>query len=136
MVEFIPFYRPEINDEDIDRVVSALKSGWLSKGPKVIEFEENLKEYLNTEHVVSCNSGTAALHLALLSLGVGLEDEVIVPSFTFCSSVNVIMHVGAKPVFVDIDEENLCLDLQDVKRKITKKRKQLLQFTLLDIRLN
>ncbi|PFJ23318.1 DegT/DnrJ/EryC1/StrS family aminotransferase, partial [Bacillus cereus] len=98
MVEFIPFYRPEINDEDIERVVSALKSGWLSKGPKVIEFEENLKEYLNTEHVVSCNSGTAALHLALLSLGVGLEDEVIVPSFTFCSSVNVIMHVGAKPV--------------------------------------
>ena len=90
------------------------------KGPKVIEFEENLKEYLNTEHVVSCNSGTAALHLALLSLGVGLEDEVIVPSFTFCSSVNVIMHVGAKPVFVDIDEENLCLDLQDVKRKSLK----------------
>lgn len=124
--DFIPFYKAEITQQDINGVVDALESGWISKGPKVIEFEEKLASFLNAKHVVTCNSGTAALHMSLLSMGIGPGDEVIVPSFTFCSSVNVILHVGAKPVFVDIDEENLCLNISDVKSKINNRTKAII----------
>ncbi|UYO31421.1 DegT/DnrJ/EryC1/StrS family aminotransferase [Bacillus halotolerans] len=107
----------------METVAETIKSGWISKGPKVIEFEKKLGEYLGAEHVISCNSGTAALHMALLALGVGEGDEVIVPSFTFCSSVNVILHVGATPVFADICEDDLCIDPADVRQKLSPRTK-------------
>ncbi|WP_434813985.1 DegT/DnrJ/EryC1/StrS family aminotransferase [Bacillus halotolerans] len=108
-----------MTNEELETVAETIKSGWISKGPKVIEFEKKLGEYLGAEHVISCNSGTAALHMALLALGVGEGDEVIVPSFTFCSSVNVILHVGATPVFADICEDDLCIDPEDVRQKLS-----------------
>nr|WP_142389203.1 DegT/DnrJ/EryC1/StrS family aminotransferase [Bacillus halotolerans] len=120
---FISFHRPDITNEELETVAETIKSGWISKGPKVIEFEKKLGEYLGAEHVISCNSGTAALHMALLALGVGEGDEVIVPSFTFCSSVNVILHVGATPVFADICEDDLCIDPEDVRQKLSPRTK-------------
>ncbi|MBJ7571665.1 DegT/DnrJ/EryC1/StrS family aminotransferase [Bacillus halotolerans] len=120
---FISFHRPDITNEELETVAETIKSGWISKGPKVIEFEKKLGEYLGAEHVISCNSGTAALHMALLALGVGEGDEVIVPSFTFCSSVNVILHVGATPVFADICEDDLCIDPADVRQKLSPRTK-------------
>ncbi|WP_240939789.1 DegT/DnrJ/EryC1/StrS family aminotransferase [Bacillus tequilensis] len=121
--QFISFHRPDITNEELETVAETIKSGWISKGPKVIEFEKKLGEYLGAEHVISCNSGTAALHMALLALGVGEGDEVIVPSFTFCSSVNVILHVGATPVFADICEGDLCIDPEDVRQKLSPRTK-------------
>ncbi|OBA02689.1 UDP-4-amino-4,6-dideoxy-N-acetyl-beta-L-altrosamine transaminase [Bacillus subtilis] len=112
-----------MTNEELETVAETIKSGWISKGPKVIEFEKKLGEYLGAEHVISCNSGTAALHMALLALGVGEGDEVIVPSFTFCSSVNVILHVGATPVFADICEKDLCIDPEDVRQKLSPRTK-------------
>ncbi len=120
---FLPFARPDIDQEDIDCVVEALRSGWLSKGPRVLEFEERLGEFIGASHVVSCSSCTAALHLALLVSGIGPGDEVIVPSFTFCASANVIVHVGATPVFADIEEGTYCIDVADVRSKITPRTK-------------
>lgn len=119
---------PEITDEDIAGVVEAMKSGWISKGPKVLEFEEKLAEFIGVDktNVVACNSGTAALHLALLSLGIHEGDEVIVPSFTFCATVNVVEHVGAKPVFVDINEVDYCLDIHQIEEKINEKTKAII----------
>ncbi|MBU2658631.1 DegT/DnrJ/EryC1/StrS family aminotransferase [Bacillus cabrialesii] len=121
--QFISFHRPDITNEELETVAETIKSGWISKGPKVIEFEKKLGEYLGAEHVISCNSGTAALHMALLALGIGEGDEVIVPSFTFCSSVNVILHVGATPVFADICEDDLCIDPEDVRQKLSPRTK-------------
>lgn len=126
MKDFIPFYKADITKSDIDGVVDALESGWISKGPKVIEFEGKIASFLSTENVVSCSSGTSALHLSLLSMGIGPGDEVIVPSFTFCSSVNVILHVGAKPVFVDINEEDFCININEVKSRINNRTKAII----------
>jgi perosamine synthetase len=120
---FLPFARPDMDQEDIDLVVDALRSGWLSKGPRVLEFEKRLGEFIDAPHVVACSSCTAALHLALLVSNIGPGDEVIVPSFTFCASANVIVHVGATPVFADIDEGTFCIDVADVRSKITPRTK-------------
>lgn len=123
---FLPFAKPDIDQDDIKGVVDVLESGWLSKGPKVIEFEKKLSDYLDVPHVIACNSGTSALHLAMLAGKIGPGDEVIVPSLTFCSSANVIIHVGATPVFADVDDKTLCIDPNDAYRKITDKTKAIL----------
>lgn len=124
----VPFAIPEITNEDIEAVTDALKSGWLSKGPKVTEFEAKIADYLGVspENVVACNSGTAALHLAVMGLELDAGDEVIVPSYTFSATVNVIEHVGAKPVFADIDSDTLCIDVTKVEQLITSKTKAII----------
>jgi len=117
---------PVIDQDDIDGVVAVLKSGHLSLGPKIVEFEESFKKYTGNTHAIACSSGTAALHMILLGMGIGKGDEVIVPSFTFVSSVSTILHVGATPVYVDIDPETYCLDPQDVDAKITENTKAIM----------
>lgn len=106
----IPLSAPDITEEEIEAVVSVLRSPRLSLGPKLEEFEHAMAEYVGSEHAVGVSSGTAGLHLALLALGVGPGDEVIVPSFTFVAVANAVRYVGAVPVFADIDAESLNLD--------------------------
>lgn len=100
--ENIPFAVPAIGQDEIEEVVDSLESGWITTGPKVRQFEEAFAEYVNAEHAVATNSCTAGLHLALKVLGVGPGDEVIVPTMTFCATANVVLHLGADPVLVDV----------------------------------
>ncbi|MFH1741618.1 MAG: DegT/DnrJ/EryC1/StrS aminotransferase family protein [bacterium] len=119
----IPVFRPSITDEEIQAVSEVLRSGWLGLGPKTKEFEDALKAYFGVPEVVALNSGTAALHLALRVLDIGPGDEVIVPTITFVSTAHVVEYCGAHVVFADIDEETLCVNPDDVRRKISGKTK-------------
>jgi dTDP-4-amino-4,6-dideoxygalactose transaminase len=99
-VDFAP---PDLGEREIDEVVAALRSGWLSTGPRVQRFEQAFADYVGTPHAVAVNSCTAALHLSLLVSGIGPGDEVVTTPLTFCATANVIVHAGATPVFADID---------------------------------
>jgi perosamine synthetase len=112
--------------DEIDAVVKVLKSEWLTMGPKTEEFERALEKYLGASSVVAVNNGTAALHLALLGLEVGAEDEVIVTPQTFVACANAILYTGARPVFVDVDPETWNLNPDLVRKAITKNTKALL----------
>ena len=90
----------ELDEEDIQAVMEVLRSGRLALGPKTQEFEQMIADYVGVKHAIAVNSGTSALHLIVRSLGIGPGDEVPVPSFTFASSVNVIIYEGATPVFI------------------------------------
>jgi len=103
--KFIPFSPPWIGEEEINEVVDTLKSDWITTGPKVIKFEEEFCRYFNSPSALALNSCTAALHTALVTLGIGPGDEVVTTPMTFCASVNVIEHVGAKPVLVDVESD-------------------------------
>lgn len=122
----IPYAQPSIGEEEIQEVIDTLKSGWLSTGPKTLQFEKSFAEYVGVKHAIGLTSCTAALHLALLAHRIGPGDEVIVPSFTFAASVNTIIHVGATPVFADISEHTYILDIEDVERRITLKTKAII----------
>ena len=124
--DVIPLSRPDITEKEIEAVSSVLRSGFLSLGPKLVEFEEQMSSFVEKKHVVAVNSGTSALFLALLSRGIGPGDEVIVPSFTFIATVNVVKHVGAIPVFADINEEDYNLNPQSVEELINEKTKAII----------
>ncbi len=102
---FLPFSLPTIGEEEIAEVVDALRSGWVTTGPKTKRFEEQLAAYVGTGLALAVNSCTAGLHIALSALGIRPGDEVIVPTLTFCSTANVVVHLGARPVFVDVGED-------------------------------
>ena len=116
---FIPPARPEIGDAEIDAAVRVLRSGMVVQGPEVRAFEEEFSPHVGGAHCVAVNSGTSALHLALLAMGIGPGDEVLVPSFSFAASANAIRLVGADPVFVDIDPASFCLDPSAAEAAIT-----------------
>ena len=102
---FLPYAMPLIEDTDINEVVETLKSGWAAKGPRTLVFENRFAAYVGAKHAIAMNSATAALHIALIAGGIKPGDEVITTSMTFAATVNTIVHVGAIPVFVDIDPE-------------------------------
>jgi len=120
---FLVFGSPLIEEEEIEEVVDSLRSGWLSTGPKVAKFEEMFKEYIGCQHSMAVNSCTAGLHLAMLVSGVEAGDEVITSPMTFAATANVIAHVGAKPLFVDIDKTTMNIDPNLIERRITRKTK-------------
>src|SRR5271168_5261726 len=122
----IPLSAPDIDEDDIAAVVRVLRTSQLSLGPVLGEFESCFAEYVGTPAAVAVSSGTAGLHLALLALGIGVGDEVIVPSFTFIAAANAIRYVGAVPVFVDIDPITLNMDPQCVDRAITSRTRALM----------
>lgn len=124
--DFIIFGSPNIGQEEIDEVVDCLKSGWLSTGPRVAKFEEAFGRYVGVKHALAVNSCTAGLHLSLLAAGVGAGDEVITTPLTFAATANAIVHVGARPVFVDVREEDMNLDVSQVEAAITPKTKAIM----------
>lgn len=122
---FLPFSRPTIEQEEIDEVVDSLKSGWITTGPKVTRFEEKIAKYVDADHAVALNSGTAGLHVALLALGIGPGDEVITTPMTFAATVNMILAVGATPVLVDIDRHTMNLQPELVGKALTPRTRAL-----------
>lgn len=123
--DFLPFALPSIGDEEIAEVVDTLKSGWVTTGPKVKRFEGQFAEFVQTGNALAVNSCTAGLHTALAALGVGPGDEVILPTFTFCATANVVVHLGAKPVLVDIGDD-LEIDPKAVEARITPRTKAIM----------
>lgn len=120
----IPLFKIYWDEEDVRAVNSVIKRGmYWAAGPEVRDFEREISEYIGTKYCVAFNSGTSALHAALLAHRIGRGDEVIVPSFTFIATANAPLFVGAKPVFADIEEETFGLDPEDVESKITEKTK-------------
>jgi dTDP-4-amino-4,6-dideoxygalactose transaminase len=122
----IPFAPPSIGDAEVDAVVAALRSGWLTTGPQVAAFERAFADYTGAAHAVAVNSGTAALHLSLLAAGVGPGDEVVTTPLTFCATANAIIHTGATPVFADVDPDTFNLDPALAARAITPRTRALL----------
>lgn len=119
-----PVYQPSMKGNELKYVTECIESTWISsKGKYVAAFEHSFADYLQAKFATSVCNGTVALHLALLTLGIGPEDEVIVPTFTYIASVNVILYVGATPVFVDSLPDTWQIDYKDVEKKITPKTK-------------
>lgn len=118
---FLPFSQPTIGQEEIDEVADTLRSSWITTGPKTKGFEARFAEYVGAPggECLMLSSCTAGLHLALAALGVGPGDEVIVPSLTFAATANVVVHLGATPVLVDIEPETMCVDPERVEEAIT-----------------
>lgn len=122
-MKLIRVSKPVIGKEELAEVKDSLESGWLTAGPKVARFEEELSKYLGVKYVVSTSSCTAAFHLLLVALGIGPGDEVITPSLTYTSLGNVLINIGAKPVFVDIDPQTLTINASEIEKKITQRTK-------------
>lgn len=122
----IPISKPYVTQAEKDAVLEVLDSGMLAQGPRVAEFEKKFAEVCGAPHAVATSSGTTGLHLALLANGIGEGDEVITSSFTFIASVNSILFTGAKPVFVDIDEETFNINPGLLEDVITEKTKAIM----------
>ncbi|MDT3306361.1 DegT/DnrJ/EryC1/StrS family aminotransferase [Shewanella vaxholmensis] len=125
MMDFLPFALPEIGDEEINEVVDSLRSGWVTTGPKAKRFEEAFTSFLGGNGIesISVNSATSGLHLALEAVGVGPGDEVIVPTYTFTATAEIVRYLGATPVMVDVDEHTFNMTAAHFERAITHKTK-------------
>ena len=117
---------PVTGEEEWLALKEPLETGWLTSGPKVREFENLFAELHEVKHAVACTSATTALHLSMASLGIGEDDEVIVPAFTWVSTANVVEYQGAKPVFVDISTESFNLNHEKLAEKITSRTKAII----------
>lgn len=118
--------RPYIPDEAIEKCIEVLRSGNLVQGLYAEKFEQAISDYLDVKHAMVVSSGTAALHLSLIALGIGPGDEVIVPAFSFPATANVVELVGAKPVFVDIKLDDFCIDASFIESVITNNTKAII----------
>jgi dTDP-4-amino-4,6-dideoxygalactose transaminase len=120
---FLSFQPPAIGEEEIEAVAETMRSGWLTTGPRAAELERRFGEYVGAERVLAVSSGTAALHLSLLALGVAPGDEVITTPITWPATANVIVHAGARPVFADVRESDLNLDPERAAELVTERTK-------------
>lgn len=118
---YIPLSQPCIGKEEINAAIEALKSGWITLGPKTALFEDQIKDFIGTKYAVALSSATAGLHLALLAAGIGKSDEVIAPVFTFAATINPIIHVGAKPILIDCTKDTFNIDISQIEKNITHK---------------
>ena len=125
-VQFLPFHVPDIGDDEIQSVVETLRSGWLTTGPKVRQFEADFANFVGCQHAVAVNSGTAALHLALDAVGIKDGDEVIVPTMTFTATAEVVLYFKAMPVLVDCETDTLNIDPDQIESKITSKTRAII----------
>ena len=123
---FLPFAKPAIADDAIKGVEECLRSGWLTTGPKAMEFEQVFREFTGSDYAIAVNSATSGLHTALLSLGISSPDEVITTPMTFVATINAIIMAGAKPVLADIDRKTFNINHEDIERKITSHTKAII----------
>jgi dTDP-4-amino-4,6-dideoxygalactose transaminase len=117
--EYLVFGSPEIREDEIEEVLATLRSAWIGTGPRVARFESEFREYVGAEHALALNSCTAGLHLAMHGLGLGPEDEVIVPAMTFAATANAVVHAGGRPVLADVDRDTMCLVPEAIEAKLT-----------------
>lgn len=120
---YLAFGTPDFTDAEIDAVARVMRSGWAGMGQETIAFEKELSEYIGAPEVVTVNSCTSALFLALLAEGVGPGDEVIVPSLTWCATANAALYLGAKPVFCDVDPLSMCVTPETITSKLSPRTK-------------
>jgi dTDP-4-amino-4,6-dideoxygalactose transaminase len=123
---FLTFQPPAVGEEEVSAVAETIRSRWIGSGPRAAELERRFAEYVGAKHVVSLSSGTAALHLSLLALGIGPGDEVITTSMTWPATANVIVHAGARPVFADVLDSDLNIDPEDVARLVGPRTKAIM----------
>ncbi len=126
----IPIARPAMGVEERDLVWSAMESGQLAQGERVRSFESQFADFVGTRHALATNSGTSALHLAFLGLGIGPGDEVVTVAFTFFASASAIVHAGARPAFVDIEPATYTIDVDQVEAAISPKTRAILPVSL------
>jgi dTDP-4-amino-4,6-dideoxygalactose transaminase len=119
----IPITRPSVGEEEAAAAADVVRSGWLTQGERVEEFENSVARYVGSDHAVAVSNCTSALHLALVAAGIGPGDEVICPSFTFIATANAIVHAGARPVFVDIEPRTYNMDPELIEAAITPRTK-------------
>lgn len=124
--EFLPFSRPSIGEAEINKVVTCLKSGWITTGALCKEFEDNFCKLTTSLQAIALNYATAGMHLTLTALGIGEGDEIITPSMTFASTINMIALLGAVPVFVDVDYGTLNINADLIEERITSKTKAII----------
>ena len=117
---FVNFHVPSIDDKEINEVVDSLRSGWITSGPKVKKFEEQFSNYIGCKHALAVNSGTAALHLALDAIGLKRNDKVLIPTFTFAATAEVVCYFGAEPILVDIDSKTFNIDPLKIEEYIQR----------------
>lgn len=117
--DYLVFGQPQILEPEVEEVLATLRSAWIGTGPRVAAFEEAFREYVGAAHAVAVSSGSAGLHLALLTLGLQPGDEVIVPALTFVATVNAVVHAGGRPVLADVDRVTMCLDPADAAARVT-----------------
>ena len=122
----IPFHKTHTTQEEINSAISAIKSGWLTMGPKTVEFENKFKEYIGSSEAISLNSATASLHLALKSIGLQRGDEVILPTNTFVATAEVVTYFDATPILCDIEEDTYNIDVSKIEALITDKTKAII----------
>src|SRR5512132_2003265 len=127
MQPFLAFALPDIGKSEIAEVVDSLRSGWITTGPKVARFEQAVADFLGGDiETMAINSATAGLHLVLKALGIEPGDEVIVPVHTFTASAEVVCHLGARPVFVDVEHDRLTIDAGQAEAAITERTKAIM----------
>src|SRR5437868_8707120 len=122
----VPITKPSLGEEEARAPYESIKSGWVTQGPKVAEFEKAVAAYVGAKHGIATTSCTTGLHLALATAGIGPGDEVIVPSFTFIASANAILYTGATVVFCEIDPRTFNADPADIAHRITKRTKAIM----------
>ena len=132
-MENIYFSPPDITEAEISEVCEALRSGWITTGPRTKEFERRLAEYCGTQKVACLNSATAALELNLRVLGIGEGDEVIVPAYTYTASASAAIHVGAKVIFIDSKPDSFEMDYDLMEKAINEKTKAIIPVDLAGI---
>jgi len=122
----VPFHRADLGEDEVSAVAAVIRSGWLTMGPKTLEFERQFAAYVGASHAVAVSSCTAALHLALEAVGISRDHEVLVPTTTFTATAEVVTYLGARPVFVDIDPQTFNIDPLDLERRITPRTRAII----------
>src|SRR6185436_19484182 len=122
----IPFHIPSIGEEEIAELVDTLRNGWLTTGPKTKQFEKDFAAFVGAKHAVAVNSATSGLHLALEALGVRAGDEVVIPTYTFTATGEVVTYLGARPVLADCRSDTLNVDVSTIERCLSSRTKAIL----------